>query len=507
MSATLIHPTETGLTVRNYINGEWVATDRTFQSLNPANRTHVVGNVPLTPKDQVDAAVAAAHEAFKTWREWSWVRRAEVIDNLAQLIKRDVESLSRMVTIECGKPINEGRADVVEALHMAQYMAGLGRLPYGQVISSEIAAKDAYIIRKPKGVVGVITPWNFPFAIPLWGILPAVLAGNTVVFKPSEETPVVGHKLAELFEEAGFPQGVINTVHGTGEETGAAMVANPIVDVMVFTGSRAVGQLIQRQAAAQETHKFVATELGGKNAVMVLEDADLDIAVNACVLSAFKTSGQRCVSSNRLIVDKKLIDPFTERFLEKAKRIKVGDGLHDDVFMGPLISQEGVKKWHFHNQKAIEEGGEVLLHGQEITEGDLANGNFVQPFVYRFRDYKENTFCLREEAFSPHTCIIGCDGLEDAVRIYNDTDYGLAMAVITEDYRKWRWVRDHADFGLGYVNLPSIGAEVHLPFGGVKNSGNGHPAAETALDYLTHRVAFTVNHAREIVMAQGLTTL
>jgi aldehyde dehydrogenase (NAD+) len=507
MSATLIHPTETGLTVRNCINGQWAGAERTFQSVNPANREHVVGIVPQTSKEQVEEAVRAARRAFHTWRELSWVKRAEYIDNLAQLIKRDLEPLSRMVTIECGKPINEGRADVVEALHMAQYMAGLGRLPYGHVVSSEIAAKDAYIIRKPKGVVGIITPWNFPFAIPLWGILPAVLGGNTVVFKPSEETPVMGHKLAELFEEAGFPAGVINTVHGNGEETGAAITGSEGVDVVVFTGSRAVGGLIKRQAVAGEVHKFVATELGGKNAVMVLEDADLDIAVNAGVLSAFKTSGQRCVSSNRIIVDKKIIDRYTEMFVEKVNRIKVGDGLEEDTFMGPLISQEGVAKWKHHNAKAIEEGGEVLIEGREITEGPLARGNFVTPFVYRFRDYKENTFCLREEAFSPHTCIIGCDGMEDAVRIYNDTDYGLAMAVITEDYRKWRWVRDHADFGLGYVNLPSIGAEVHLPFGGVKASGNGHPAAETALDYLTHRVAFTVNHAREIVMAQGLTTL
>jgi aldehyde dehydrogenase (NAD+) len=472
--------------------------------LNPADRKHVVGIVPLTPREQVAEAVAAAREAFRPWREKSWVQRAEYVDNLAQLIKRDMEALSRMVTIECGKPINEGRADVVEALHMAQFMAGMGRQHVGYVASSEIPAKDAYILRKPKGVIGVITPWNFPFAIPLWGVLPAVVAGNTVVFKPSEETPVVGHRLAELFEEAGFPAGVVNVVHGTGEETGDAIVKHPDVNVVMFTGSRAVGNMIKREAVAGEVHKFVATELGGKNAVIVLEDASLDIAVNAAVLSAFKTSGQRCVSSNRLIVDRKIEPKFTEMFLDKVKRIKVGDGLHEDVFMGPLINPEGVQKWHHHNTKAMGEGGEVLHHGKELTADGLADGNFVEPFVYRFAEYKPNTFCLREEAFSPHTCVIGVDGIEEAVRVYNDTDYGLAMAVITEDYRKWRWVRDNADFGLGYVNLPSIGAEVHLPFGGVKGSGNGHPAAEGAIDYLTHRVAFTVNHADRIVLAQGL---
>jgi len=504
MSTTLIQPTETGIAVKNLINGQWIPGDRTFESVNPANRTHVVGTVPLTPRDQVDAAVAAARAAFVPWRQKSWVQRAEYVDNLAQLIKRDLEALSRLVTIECGKPYNEGKADVVEALHMAQFMAGAGRQHTGYVVSSEIPAKDAYIWRKPKGVVGVITPWNFPFAIPLWGVLPAVVAGNTVVFKPSEETPVLGHKLAELIQEAGFPAGVVNVVHGMGEETGDALVKNKDVNVVMFTGSRAVGSLIKREAVAGEVHKFVATELGGKNAVLVLDDANLDIAVNAAVLSAFKTSGQRCVSSNRLIVDRKLEPQFTERFLEKVRRITVGDGLDPEVFMGPLVNQEGVKKWHFHNDKAIEEGGEVLHHGKELTEGALAHGNFVEPFVYRFAQYKPGTFCLREEAFSPHTCIIGVDGLEEAVRVYNDTDYGLAMAVITEDYRKWRYVRENADFGLGYVNLPSIGAEVHLPFGGVKGSGNGHPAAEGAIDYLTHRVAFTVNHAEEIVLAQGL---
>jgi aldehyde dehydrogenase (NAD+) len=246
--------------------------------------------------------------------------------------------------------------------------------------------------------------------------------------------------------------------------------------------------------------------MGGKNATIVLADADMDIAVNACVLGAFKTSGQRCVSTSRIIIDKKIEPEFTKQFLEKAKRIQIGDGLNENIFMGPLIEESGIEKWKFHNQKAKEEGAEVLLEGRELTDGDYACGNFVTPFVYRFQQYKKNTFCLREEAFSPHVAIIGVSGMEEAVDVYNDTDYGLAMAVITENYRKWRWVRDHAEYGLGYVNLPSIGAEVHLPFGGVKASGNGHPGAEGIMESVTHKVAFTVNHAHEIVMAQGLST-
>lgn len=489
----------------NLINGEWSATPQLFESLNPADRREVVGTAPLSGHSEADAAVAAAHAAFPAWRDRSWVQRAEIIDNFAQLLKAETESLTTLVTRECGKPLNEGRADVIEAIHMAQYIAGLGRLPVGQIISSEIPAKDAYILRKPKGVIVCITPWNFPVAIPLWVVLPAVLAGNTVVLKPSEETPICGHRLAELFHAAGFPPGVINVVHGMGEDVGDRLVKHDDVHAVLFTGSRAVGKLIQRQCAA-DLYKFAATEMGGKNACIILEDADLDIAVNAAVLSSFKTSGQRCVSSGRLIVDRKIEREFTRRYVDLAQRVVVGNGLNPDVFMGPLINPEGVEKWKHHRTKAIEEGAEVLIDGQELTDGEYQHGNFVSPFVYRFDPYRDDTFCLREEAFSPHVAIIPVDGMEQAVSVYNATDYGLSMAVITEDYRKWRWVRDHADFGLGYVNLPSIGAEVHLPFGGVKASGNGHPGAEGILESVTHRVAFTVNNAREIVMAQGLGT-
>lgn len=493
------------ITAKNYIDGEWISTEQTFESVNPADRRQVIGTAPRSQAADVETAVASSKHAYHSWRELSWVKRAEYIDTFAQLVKRDVEEIAALVTQECGKPINEGRADAVEALHMAQYMAGFGRMPIGLAISSEIAAKDAYILKKSKGVIACITPWNFPSAIPLWVILPSVLAGNTVVFKPAEQTPIVAHKLMELFHEAGFPKGVINLLHGMGEEVGDPLVKHKDVAAVLFTGSRAVGKYIQ-SVAAGDAYKFVATEMGGKNATIVLEDADVDLAVNACVLGAFKTTGQRCVSTSRIIVDRKVEKEFTEKYLEKVKRIKIGNGMNEDVFMGPLIEEGSIDKWKHHNAKAEEEGAEILIRGEHLTEGDYAHGNFVSPFVYRFDKYKKDTFCLREEAFSPHVAIIVVDGLEEAVEVYNDTDYGLSMACITEDYRKWRWVRDHAEFGLGYINLPSIGAEVHLPFGGVKASGNGHPGAEGILDSVTHRVAFTVNHAREIVMAQGLST-
>jgi aldehyde dehydrogenase (NAD+) len=488
---------------RNYIDGQWKDAAQEFESRNPANRNELIGTAPDSTAHEVNDAVAAAKQAFKKWRELSWVNRAELIDNFAQLVRRDLDELGALITRECGKPFNEGRADAVEALHMAQYVSGMGRQAIGHVISSEVPAKDAYILRKPKGVVAIISPWNFPSAVPTWNILPSLLAGNTVVFKPAEQTPIVGHKLMELFHEAGFPAGVMNIVHGSGESCGDPLVKHKDVDVILFTGSLQVGKYIQ-QVATTDAYKFVATEMGGKNATIVLDDADLELAVNACVLGAFKTTGQRCVSTSRIIVDRKIEREFTSRFLEKVKRIRIGDGMKPDIFMGPLIEESSIEKWKLHNAKAREEGAEVLMDGQHLTEGDHAHGNFVSPFVYRFDQYKYNTFCLREEAFSPHLAIIGVDGVEEAVEVYNDTEYGLSMAVITEDYRKWRYVRDNAEYGLGYVNLPSIGAEVHLPFGGVKSSGNGHPGAEGIMESITHRVAFTVNHAREIVMAQGM---
>lgn len=495
----------TPVKAKNYINGEWRDGAQEFESLNPANQREIIGTAPLSTAKDVDDAVSAAKHAYETWRELSWVKRGEYIDAFAQLIKRDVPEMAALVTRECGKPINEGRADVVEAQHMAQYVAGMSRMPNGFTLSSEIAEKDAFILRKPKGVIACITPWNFPSAIPLWCMLPSLLAGNTVVLKPAEQTPIVANKLIELFHEAGFPAGVVNVVHGTGEDAGDPLVKHKDVAAILFTGSLTVGKYIQRTAAT-ELFKFAATEMGGKNGTIVLEDANIDLAVNACVLGAFKTSGQRCVSTSRIIVDKKIEAEFTKRYVEKVQRIKVGNGLLEDTFMGPLIEAGGIEKWLKHNQKAVEEGGEVLVDGKVLDGPEHACGHFVSPFVYRFGSYKKNTFCLREEAFSPHVAIIGVDGMEEAVEVYNDTDYGLAMAVITEDYRKWRWVRDHAEYGLGYVNLPSIGAEVHLPFGGVKASGNGHPGAEGIIESVTHRVAFTVNYGREIIMAQGLGT-
>ncbi|MBI2856195.1 MAG: aldehyde dehydrogenase family protein [Chloroflexi bacterium] len=489
---------------KNLIGGQWMAGSDggTFTSVNPSDSEEVLGSLPRSGTRDIDLAVKAAREAFPTWKSLSRIRRGEFMDAFAQLVKRDSEEIARLMSRECGKAINEARADVTEGLHMVQFQAGRTRMPYGEVLASEIAEKDSLVLRKPKGVVACITPWNFPFAIPLWLVASAITEGNTVVFKPAEETPLVGQRIAELFEEAGLPPGVLNLVQGHGEEAGWPLVNHPDVDVVLFTGSYEVGSRI-KQACAASPGKMAVCEMGGKNAIIIFDDANLDIAVNAAILSAFKTTGQRCVSASRLIVQEGILERFTQGFLEMARRMKIGGPLDESVFMGPLITPEAVEKVLRYNELARKEGVHVLLEGGRLTGPAYDRGNFVSPFVYRM-EHSSQSRVLREEVFGPHVAIIPFKTVEDAFRIYNDSEYGFALAVITEDYRKIHMAREVCEFGVGYVNLPTIGAEVHLPFGGLKRSGTGMPSAAALIDAVTHRVSWTVNHAPEIKMAQGL---
>ncbi len=483
---------------RNFVAGEWLPHRPDFVSQSPADLAVEVGHFPSTSAADANQAVAAAREAFPAWRRASRILRAECFDRLARLIDRDTDELAVLMARECGKNVLECRAEVVEGLHMVQYVFGTGRMPVGDIIASEIPEKDAFVLRKPWGVVAVITPWNFPFAVPLWMLAPSLLEGNTAVFKPSEDTPAVGQKLVELFVEAGFPKGTINLIHGDGV-AGEALVKNPGVNIVLFTGSYDVGKRIQ-QVSAELPDRIVAAEMGGKNAVIVCDDARFDLAVTAGILSAFKTTGQRCVSASRILVHESLIGKYAERFVEVAKRLKFGDPLDKTCFAGPLIHEEHRTKVGGYNRFAKQEGVTVLLDAAPI--GDV--GCYLSPFVYRV-EHRPGLRCIREEVFGPHVALIPFRTDEDAVRIANDTDYGLSMAVITESYRRMRFFRDECEYGLGYANLPSIGAEVHLPFGGVKKSGNGHPSAAGLRDAVTHRVAWTVNHGTDIKMAQGLT--
>ncbi len=487
---------------KNYINGAFVNGDSgdTFESRNPANFDEELGTFPLSSEKDVNNAVSAANTAYEGWRRLSRIRRGEYFDEFVQLLKKDREELSRLVTKECGKGIVEGRADVTEGIHMVQYVFGTVRMPHGDVIDSEIPEKDAFLRRKPKGVIAAITPWNFPFAIPLWLICPSVVEGNTVILKPSRETACTAHKIAEYVHKAGFPPGVINVIHGG---CGDLLVKHPDTQVVLFVGSNDVGSEIKKIVAGFH-NKMCACEMGGKNALIVLDDANPDIAANGVIMSAFKTSGQGCPSASRLIVHEKVLGEFERRFVEITKRMKIGNPLDEDVFMGPVINQSATEKIARYNDLAKKEGATVLLDGGRLTGEPYKKGYFMSPFVYRMQNDRKSRVLL-EEVFGPHVAIIPVKNIDEAVKVYNDTDYGLSCAVITEDFRKARRIRDDCEYGLGYVNLPTIGAEVHLPFGGVKKSGTGLPSASTLIDVVTHRTAWTVNHAMEIKMAQGLT--
>ena len=494
-------------TYEHYIAGEWAAGDgtATFDSENPATGEPLATFKRGTESD-VDRALEAAEDATEEWCGLSSIDRAEYLWDIYHELRERTDELGEIVTKECGKEISEGRADVVEAYHMVEWAAANARHPHGDVVPSEIASKDAYMRRKPRGVVGCITPWNFPVAIPFWHMAIALVEGNTVVWKPAEQTPWCGQIIAEMFEESGIPDGVFNMVQGFGD-AGAAITDDERVDTVLFTGSAEVGHEIAGKVGA-EPGKLAACEMGGKNGIIITEDADMDIAIHSAIMSSFKTTGQRCVSSERLIVHTDIYEEFKDRFVEIAKRISVGDPLEEETFMGPAIEAQHVDKIAKHNELARQEGAEVLvdrfeLAAEEIPDGQI-DGHWVGPFVYEI-EYDSDLRCLQDECFGPHVALLEYDGdIDRALEIHNDTNYGLAGAIVSEDYRQINRFRDEAEIGLAYANLPCIGAEIQLPFGGVKKSGNGYPSAREAIEAVTERTAFTLNNSKEIEMAQGL---
>lgn len=473
----------------NYIDGTWTPFRPDFQSLSPATE-HELGLYPQSKPAEVIEAVQAAKKAQKKWRQVSRVKRGEYFDKLCQIIKRDKPFLVEAITKETGKSENESLAEVNESLHMAQYVFGKSKMPIGEINPSEIDEKDCFTIRKPKGVVSVISPWNFPYAIgAFWCAAPAILEGNTVVFKPSEDTPMVAQMAVSQYVEAGFPEGVINLLHGDGK-VGEELVYNKDINHYCFTGSYKVGQFI-RQICGIQGNKSCSLEMGSKSAVVVCEDADLDLAVKACVASAYKLSGQRCVSASRILVEESIFEEFSNRFVEESKRVE----------LGPLINKNQLERVVRYNEMTELYGMNILLQGKKCG----TTGYFMSPHVYStYWNCPEDRKCLVEEVFGPHVALIPFKGLDEAIKIYNDTEYGLAFSIITNDYRKMRKAREEAEFGLGYVNLPCIGAESQTLFGGIKNSGYGGSSAAGTFDTVVNKVTWTVNHGEEIKMAQGL---
>lgn len=500
---------------KNYIDGKWEAPNDTsyYSNINPATGKYI-GVFPDSDRATVERAYLAAREAFHGWKSLSRFVRSDLMYRVAQIIERRRDELATVISLETGKNFNESIAEVNEALHMAQFAFGSGRYSHGEAVSSEIEDKDSYMLRKPKGVIAIVSPFNFPLAIgAYWCAAPALVEGNTVVIKPSEDAPMSTQLAVEIYEEAGIPNGVINLVHGDGA-TGDALVNQP-VDHICFTGSAEVGQHIRR-VAADSWHKTTSCEMGSKSACLVFDDVEMDLAIEATVASAYKLSGQRCVSSGRMIVHRSILDEFAARFVEASSKAKTGnpflpveDPTHitwksykadPDQTYGPIINKQGYEKVNGHNELVINDPEADVLLKPDSTLGE--SSYFLTPCVYK-TEWRDVPY-LKNEVFGPHVAIIPFDDLDDAIRIYNDTEYGLAVGVLTNDFRKARLLRDNCEAGMIYWNGGSIAAESHLAFGGVKKSGNGFPSAARTVRAVTHEVSWTVNHADKLTFPQGM---
>jgi acyl-CoA reductase-like NAD-dependent aldehyde dehydrogenase len=487
-------------TFRNYIGGDWVDAEsgETFESRNPATG-ETIGVFPKSSAADVERAVSAAKSAFEEWRLVPAPRRGEILFRFAQLLRQEKDELTDLMSREMGKVKAEAGGDVQEAIDMSFYMGGEGRRLFGQTTPSELRDKFNMSVRMPIGVVGVITPWNFPIAIPSWKIAPALVCGNTVVFKPATDTPLLGERFVELLAEAGVPAGVVNVVHGGGGEVGDALVRHPDVPVITLTGSRATGVAVLRNAA--EGLKHVHLELGGKNAIIVLDDADVDLAVEGILWSAFGTSGQRCTAASRVIVQRGAYGALQSKLVEAAESLRLGPGWEDESDVGPVINGKALEKIHSYTGVGRDEGARLLTGGEVASEGDLGKGFFYRPTI--FADVEAGMRIAQEEIFGPTTALIPVDSVDEAIRAANGVRYGLSSSIFTRDVNTaFRAMRD-LEAGITYVNAGTIGAEVHLPFGGTKDTGNGHrEAGQAALDVFTEWKSIYVDFSGKLQKAQ-----
>ena len=470
-------PTASATVYKNYVDGQWVpsASGHTFENRNPANTDDLIGVFQQSNTQDVDAAIAAAAKAYEQWRLVPAPLRAEMLFKAAQIIVARKEEFARDMTREMGKVLNETRGDVQEAIDMTYYMAGEGRRMFGQTVPSELRNKFAMSVRQPLGVSSIITPWNFPMAIPSWKIMPALVCGNTVVFKPSSNTPLSALNFVNVLIEAGVPKGVVNMVTGDAE-VGTAMTSDPRVRVVSFTGSTNVGR--QVNLAAAPTFKKVHLEMGGKNVVMIMDDANLELAVEGCVWGGFGTTGQRCTAASRVVVHEKVYKKFLNEFVARAKALVVGDGLQPETQVGPSNSEPQLNTVMKYIGIGKDEGAKLETGGHRLEKGAHAKGYFHEPTV--FSDVDPKMRVAREEIFGPVVSIIPCKSLDEAIAIGNGVEYGLSASIYTQDInRAFQAMRDLYT-GIFYVNAPTIGAEVHLPFGGTKNTGNGHREAGVA---------------------------
>jgi aldehyde dehydrogenase (NAD+) len=486
---------------KNFIDGEWVeaSTGETFENRNPADTRDVVGIFQKSGKADVDAAVEAAKHAFAKWRLVPAPRRAELVYRAAEILIERKEEYSRDMTREMGKILKETRGDVQEAIDTAYYMAGEGRRMFGPTTPSELPNKFAMAVRQPLGVCAMITPWNFPMAIPSWKLLPAIVCGNTCVIKPAQDTPLSTFNLVRALVDAGLPKGVVNIVTGFGSGIGAPMTEHPEVRAVSLTGSSEVGRIVGTSAA--KSFKHCSLELGGKNPMIVLDDANLDLAIEGGLWGGFGTTGQRCTATSRIIVQKDVYGEFVERYVERAQRLKVGNGLDETVEMGPAINANQLKTDLDYIEIGKAEGARIKCGGNRLTDGEYQYGFFLEPTV--FVDVDPKMRIAQEEIFGPVVSIIPCENLEDAIEIANGIQYGLSSSLYTRDVnRAFKAMRD-LYAGITYINAPTIGAEVHLPFGGVKATGNGHREGGIgAIDFYTEWKSVYVDYSDRLQKAQ-----
>jgi aldehyde dehydrogenase (NAD+) len=485
---------------QNYIGGRWrdARGGRRFERENPATG-EPTGSYPRSQAEDVGDAVSAAAEAQGLWRRMPAPKRGEILFRAAEILVRRKEQFARDLTEEMGKVLKEARGDVQEAIDMTYYMAGEGRRQFGQTTPSELPDKFAMSVRAPVGIVGCITPWNFPTAIPSWKIMPALVTGNTAVFKPSQYAPKSAYNLVAALEEAGLPPGVVNLVFGEGAEAGAAIIDDPRVNLISFTGSNVVGRQIAIQCAG--LGKPVSLEMGGKNAITVLDDADLGLALDGAIWSAFGTTGQRCTAASRIIVQDGVYDAFAAQLVERTKRLRLGNGLDDATDVGPVVNTDQLRKIESYMAVGASDGA-TLACGGAVARGDgLDRGHFFQPTV--FLDAKPQMRIAQEEIFGPVTALIRVGSLDEAIEVNNGVPYGLSSSIYTGDVNKAFRAVERIDTGLVYVNAGTIGAEVHLPFGGTRGTGNGHREAGTAaLETFTEWKSVYIDYSGRLQKAQ-----
>ncbi|BAZ67698.1 MAG: aldehyde dehydrogenase family protein [Pelatocladus maniniholoensis HA4357-MV3] len=491
----------TPLTCRNYIDGQWLTATAgaTLESRNPANKREVIAIFERSAATDVEAAVVAARQAYQSWRLVPAPARAEYIFKVGEVLSKYKEELAQLICREMGKPLAEARGDVQEGIDCAFYSAAEGRRLFGQTTPSEMPNKFAMTVRMPIGVCALITPWNFPVAIPCWKAMPALVCGNTVILKPAEDTPACATKLVEVFAEAGLPPGVINLVHGVGEEVGKALVSHPGIDLVSFTGSSETGAEVG--SICGRTHKRVCLEMGGKNAQIVMEDADLELALDGALWGAFGTAGQRCTATSRLILHRDIKDKFTTMLKERTSKLRLGAGNDPNTEIGPIINEKQLQRVSKYLDIAHTEGAKVLIGGEIATQGELKHGYFFLPTI--LDQVTPQMRVAQEEIFGPVVALIEVNSFEEAIAILNNTKYGLSSSIYTRDINRAFTAMRDIEAGITYINGPTIGAEVHLPFGGVKQTGNGHrEAGTTALDVFTEWKTVYVDFSGSLQRAQ-----